>query len=111
MKILEIHSLNDLNKDLIKKFNNQINNVWLKENLDIIKKSFDIRTNKYDDLQYYNIYLLFITILKNLFDGNLFINKKTDINKIRYYYYTINNKIFSEHQYIINKIQIDIFNF
>jgi hypothetical protein len=107
MKILGINSLDDLNKDIIKKFNNQINNVWLKENLGVIKKTFDIRTKKYDDLQYYNVYLLTITILKNLFDVNLFIKKDIIKNKNRYICYILNDKILLNHNQIINILQID----
>ena len=52
-----------LNKDLTKNFNNIIDDEWIKDNINIIKKTFNIRTNKYNDLTYY-IYLLMITILK-----------------------------------------------
>jgi hypothetical protein len=79
-----------------------LDNIWLSENIDTIKKTFEIRTNKYDDLSYYNIYLLLITILKNLFDEKILIQKRIKINKIDYSYYIINTKIFEQH---INSIK------
>lgn len=78
MIVLDIHNINKLSKDITKNFNNTINNNWLNENIETIKKTFDIRTKKYNDLTYYNIYLLMITILKNLFDIKLFEKRNTN---------------------------------
>ena len=64
------------------KFNAKITNEWLTENIKIIKKTFEIRAKKYDNFNYYNMYMLLIAILKNLFDINLFIRKECQINKI-----------------------------
>ena len=102
MKVLEINNLKSLNKNISNNFKNNIDNKWINENIDIIKKSFDIRTNKYNEFTYYNIYLLFITILKNLFDNNLFTRKETQINKIKYMYYILNEEILLEHINIMN---------
>jgi hypothetical protein len=104
MKLLTIEDLQKLNKDLIKNFNNIIDNEWIKNNINTIKKTFDIRTKKYDDFTYYNIYLLLITILKNLFDVHLFIRKETQINKVKYAYYILDDNVLLEHQKIINKL-------
>jgi hypothetical protein len=103
MLLLEIDNLQLLNKELTKKFKNIINNEWLKENIAIIKKTFDIRTNKYNDLSYYNIYLLLITILKNLFDINLFIKKEMQINKNKHIYYMLDENVLLEHVSMIKK--------
>jgi hypothetical protein len=103
MTILNIYKLEELTKDITKNFNNIITNNWLDENLNIIKKTFDIRTKKYNNTTYYNIYLLLITILKNLFDNNLFIKKECQIKKIKFYYYIFNNDIFNKHKLLINK--------
>jgi hypothetical protein len=106
MNVLEINDFKDLNKEIISKFKNIINNKWLDDNINTIKKTFEIRTNKYDIFSYYNLYTLLITILKNIFDGNLFIRKQynTEKNKNRFIYYIINDKILLEHMNIINKI-------
>jgi hypothetical protein len=104
MKILNINNLELLNKDVIKNFNNNIENEWLKENIDTIKKTFEIRTKKYDNFNYYNTYLLLITILKNLFDVNLFMKKELKIKKEKFICYILDENVLSEHQSVINKI-------
>ena len=105
--VLEILKIEKLSKDVTKhslfKDDGKVDNIWLSENIDTIKKTFEIRTNKYDDLSYYNIYLLLITILKNLFDEKILIQKRIKINKIDYSYYIINTKIFEQH---INSIKM-----
>ena len=104
MKILNINNLELLNKDVIKNFNNNIENEWLKENIDTIKKTFEIRTKKYDNFNYYNTYLLLITILKNLFDVNLFMKKELKIKKEKFICYILDKNVLLEHQSVINKI-------
>ena len=84
MLLLEINNLQLLNKELTKKFKNIMDNEWLKE-------------NKYQDFTYYNIYLLLITILKNLFDINLFINKEIQINKVKHIYHILDENVLLEH--------------
>jgi hypothetical protein len=103
MDILKISNLDLLNKSITSNFNIIIDNKWLKDNIDMIKKTFDIRTDKYDDFNYYNIYLLLITILKQLFDADLFIRKITEKKKCKYAYYIIDNKILTEHINIIKQ--------
>ncbi len=49
--------------------------------METIKKVFDIRGKKYNNTNYYTIYQLLTTILKNLFDNDLFIVKQTFIKK------------------------------
>jgi hypothetical protein len=104
MNLLNITQLEDLTKHKTTNFNNIIKNNWLDENIDIIKKTFDIRTKKYNNFSYYNIYLLLITVLKNLFDGNLFIRKECQINKIKYIYHTFNDTVLSNHLSVIKQI-------
>ena len=104
MKLLIIEDIQKLNKNLTKNFNNIIDNEWIKDNINIIKKTFDIRTKKYNDFTYYNIYLLLITILKNLFDIKLFIRKETQINKVKHIYYILDENVLLEHKTIINKL-------
>ena len=59
---------------------------------------------------YYNIYLLLITILKNLFDTNLFIRKEALINKIKHIYYILNENVLLQHTKIMDIINnIDMF--
>jgi hypothetical protein len=109
MNVLNIKDLQSLTKEITANFNTKINNIWLNDNIKIIKKSFNIRTDKYDDFNYYNIYLLLITILKNLFDTDLFIVKKLNIDKIKFLYYIFDDKVYSYHISLIKKINIDIF--
>jgi hypothetical protein len=109
LKILSIDTLDGLNKNVISNFTTKINNNWLNENLVTIKKLFEIRTSKYDSMNYYKIYLLLITILKNLFDDDLFIKQFKKVNQIQYYYYELNNNIFDKHKNIINKISYEDF--
>jgi len=103
MNVLKIKDLHSLDKKVVKNFSKKLDNKWLNENIGTIKKLFDIRTDKYDDYTYYNIYLLMITILKNLFDGHLFIRKIIKINNINYSYFIFNEDVLSEHVLIIQK--------
>jgi hypothetical protein len=104
MKTLNINNFDDLTKGVSKNFNSVIENDWLNENFDTIKRTFDIRTKKYNDFNYYNIYLLLITILKNLFDTKLFIQKRLKLNQELFYFYDINHKIFNNHMDVIKKL-------
>ena len=106
MDVLQIYSLDNLTKDVTTKFNTKIDNNWLQLNIDIIKKTFDIRTNKYDCFHYYKIYLLLITILKNMFDDLLFIKKEICINRFRFYYYLLNHDIFNKHKNVITNLNL-----
>jgi hypothetical protein len=85
-----VDNLQLLNKELTKKFKNIMDNEWLKE-------------NKYQDFTYYNIYLLLITILKNLFDINLFIKKEIQINKVKHIYHILDENVLLEHTSIMKK--------
>jgi len=109
MNVLLIENLDGLNKNVIVNFKTKINNDWLNENLVTIKKLFEIRTSKYDTMEYYKIYLLLITILKNLFDDNLLVKKYKKINQIQYYYYELNDEIFNKHINIIKKLVYEDF--
>jgi hypothetical protein len=93
-----------MTKELTKIFGQIIENKWLDENISIIKKTFEIRTKKYYTFTYYNIYILLITILKNLFYGELLIGKQIKLNKIVYRVYELNTNILNQYKYIINKL-------
>ena len=110
MRVLNIDGLEGLNKGVVDRFEGVVCSEWLKDNMDNIKKIFDIRTKKYDDLKYYHIYLLLITVLKNLFDDNLFecIQIQIRKNHKKYFYYLINKKKLLEHVNIINNININL---
>ena len=102
-----------LNKNVVINFTKELDNKWIGDNIATIKKTFDIRTKKYDNFNYYNIYILLITVLRNLFDNNLFIKHITKINYTQYIYYVLNEKIYEEHLNIIQKINnnLDFLNF
>ncbi len=104
MKVLNINELSNMTKELTKNFGQMIKNKWLDENISIIKKTFEIRTNKYDTFTYYNIYILLITILKNLFDGELFVSKFIKINNIQFTWYLLDINILNQHKSIIKKL-------
>ena len=105
MESLNINNFNELNRDII--INNTstiIKNTWINDNLDYIKRILEIRTNKYDSFEYYHIYLLFITIIKNLFDIDLFICNKIQSNRIHYNYYTLNNVLMNKYNMLFTII-------
>ena len=92
MKVLGILKLEDLNKDVCKRFGEVIkDDEWLENNFEYIKKTFRIRTKKYDNKEYYQIYLLMITIMKQLFGSGIV--KKMNIYLFRkeYQYFYYNN--------------------
>ena len=111
MKVLEINGFEGLTKDVIGRFDYVVNNEWIKDNIKNIKDIFDIRAKKkYDYTSYYNLYLLLITILKNMFDIKLFnCLKIRNKNKNRYYYYFINENRLNCHKNIINIINLSNF--
>jgi hypothetical protein len=104
MEILEITDIKLLTKYITKNFEKVIENKWLTENIEVIKKTFEIKTNKYNEYVYYNIYMLLITILRNLFDVNLFIRKTVVINKVKYIYYNLDEQILTNHIKIMDKL-------
>ena len=105
MNLLEIDNLESLNKNVTKNFTRTLDSEWLTNNIATVKKTFDIKTVKYDTFTYYNIYTLLITILKSLFDNYLFIRKEKQIkpNKCKYIFYNLDNTLYQEHQKIITK--------
>ena len=103
MNLLGIQNLNSLDKSISNKFTKTITNEWLTTNITTIKKTFDIRTVKYEDFNYHNIYILLITILKNLFDNNLFIRREKQIKKAKYIWYELDTKNFNDHLNLIIK--------
>ena len=104
MNLLNIFDLQSLNKNVSKNFTSNINNDWLKDNFNTIKKTFDIRGTKYNAFTYHNIYMLLMTIFKSLFDNNLFKRKTVKNNLSQYIYYELNQEILIEHQKIIKKM-------
>ena len=104
MKVLGIKTFENFDKDLTKNFGNEVTSVWLEENMETIKKVFDIRGKKYNNTNYYTIYQLLTTILKNLFDNDLFIVKRIQISNICFYYYDYNSFTMINHQKIFNII-------
>ena len=91
MKVLGILKLEDLNKDVCKRFGGFIKNEWLDNNLNYIKKTFRKSTNKYDNKEYYQIYLLMITIIKQLFGSGIVMKTETRISNDKVFYYIYND--------------------
>ena len=107
MNVLEIPTLESFNKNISKKFNTIVDNTWLNDNIKTIINLFDIRGKKYNNYKYYTIYQLLITLLKNMFDEDIFDCKRVKMNDINYNYYTFNRTIFSQHTDIITKYNIE----
>jgi len=112
-KILNIFSFENLTKDISKNFNNIVDNEWLTDNLLTIIKTFRLSEDKYNTKEYYNLYQMYISMLKSLFDKDLINKSKTVIiNKIKYKYYEINKELYKKHLNIINKCALNkLFNF
>jgi hypothetical protein len=110
MKVLNIGGFDGLNKDVVGRFEGMINSSWLKENINIIKGVFDIKTKKYNNFNYYNIYLLLITVIKNLFDTDLFTRIQIKKNTNKYIYYNFNKSVLLKHENVINQIDMDTLN-
>jgi hypothetical protein len=107
MEILKLTNLRKFTKNVSLKFTKILKNKWLIDtnNFNSILKKFNIRTDKYNSFSYYNMYLLLITIMKNLFDCNLFEKLNIQINNVRYTYYLINTDVLKQHTVIIDKIK------
>jgi hypothetical protein len=108
MIVLEIDSLDKLTKDITKNFGKNVESVWLNENMETIKKVFDIRGKKYNNMNYYNVYMLMMTILKNLFDDDLFICKRVKVKKELFNHYIYNDNIMKNHQKVFDTIPDNI---
>ena len=104
LNVLEIKDINNLNKEVSKKFNSVVDNNWFVDNLKTIKKVFYIRSKKYDTNNYYNTYMLLITLLKNMFDTDLFKSHYCKINKNQYYYYDLDNGCIKAHLDVFKKL-------
>ena len=101
MKILNINSFEDLNKDISKYFSTIVDNKWLTDNLISIIKTFKLSEIKYNTNEYYKLYQMYISIMTILFDKNLLLNFRVKINYKNYLYYNINNITYARHKQII----------
>ena len=99
LKVLGMNSIADYTKKISKRFLEKIDSEWISENSYIILKTFNLRASKkYEDMSsYYTIYLLSITVFKNLFDDDLIIRDKVQIKKMEYFYYNYNNNDYIDH--------------
>jgi len=94
MKTLDIYSLHNINKDLTTHFTLYFKNKWLSDNFNYIKKTFRITSNKYNHINhnfhFYQIYLLMITIIKQLFGNKIVRKKEIQIKNKKFYYFIYN---------------------
>ena len=121
MKILEINKLEDINNDIYNNYHKKIDNEELIKYLPLIKKQFRITntTNDFNvDYGYYELFLIFKTILTQLYD-KLFVknNNKVDykyfkvdgINK-KFYTFKIDIELINKHKkYFITDDNKDLF--
>ena len=68
-------------------FKEVVKDEWLDNNFSYIKKTFRKSTKKYDNKEYYNIYLLMITIMKQLLGSDILNKCKYKICKEQIFYY------------------------
>ena len=92
MKTLGIIKIQDVNKNVCKNFGSKINDEWLNENFEYIKKTFRILGTKYNKNDYYKIYIMMITIMKQLFGNDIVSCVVKWINNNKYNYYNFSNK-------------------
>lgn len=92
MKTLGIIKIQDVNKNVCKNFGSKINDEWLNENFEYIKKTFRILGTKYNKNDYYKIYIMMITIMKQLFGNDIVKNCRLKENNINYRHYIFSNK-------------------
>lgn len=107
-KIFCIDDIKNINKDCCKNFGKTIKNPWLKDNIENIKNLFRLRGKAYDNIvsenvDFYSVYRMMITIAKNLFGDDLFSEERIMINKVNYRYSITNLKIFEKHEELFYK--------
>ena len=86
---------------ILNKMNTIVKSEWINANLINIKNMFDIR-GEYKDKNYYTLYLLMATIIKQLFGSDILISEQIYFNKDKYYIYNLNNQVINEHNILIN---------
>jgi len=94
-----------------KNFKNKIEDKWLLENIETIKKVFRIRGKEYIDFNkeegYKRLYDLSIVLIKNLCGSEIIDKKKKDIivnkERIQKIEFNLNNPLFKDHIEILLK--------
>ena len=105
-KILNIFPLENLTIDISNKFNSVIDNQWLNDNLMTIIKTFRFSENKYNTNNYYKLYQMYISMLKQLFDEELLISKRIKINNKNYIYNILNTKLYDKHIKLMKDVKL-----
>ena len=81
--------------------NTIVKSEWMNANIINIKNMFDIR-GEYKDTNFYTLYLLMATIIKQLFGSDILICERVYyINKV-INIYNLNNQVINEHNNLIN---------
>ena len=86
---------------ILNKMNTIVKSEWINANLINIKNMFDIR-GEYKDKNYYTLYLLMATIIKQLFGSDILICERILIKNDRYIIYNLNNQVINEHNILMN---------
>ena len=86
---------------ILNKMNTIVKSEWINANLINIKSMFDIR-GEYKDKNYYTLYLLMATIIKQLFGTDILTYERIYFNQDKYYIYNLNNEVIKEHHILIN---------
>ena len=61
-----------------------------------------LKNNEYEEMYYYNFYLLMITMLKHVFGTDLFQSERIKLTNCEIHIYSINQDELLEHKYLID---------
>lgn len=86
---------------ILNKMNTIVKSEWINANLNNVKNMFEIR-GEYKDKNYYTLYLLMATIIKQLFGSDILTYEQIYFKNDRYYIYNLNNDVINEHNKLIN---------
>lgn len=95
----------------LNKFIEKVKSEWIDDNLDSILEVFELKDNNYKEKYYYNLYLLMISMLKQIFGSDLFKSERVKLKNGEIKIYSINQEELKEHKYLIelldsNKLNI-----
>jgi hypothetical protein len=86
----------------LEKFVQKVKSQWINDNLNIILEIFGLKNNEYEEMYYYNFYLLMITMLKHVFGTDLFQSERIKLTNCEIHIYSINQDELLEHKYLID---------
>lgn len=94
----------------LNKFIEKVESKWIDDNLYVILEIFGLKDNCYKDKYYYNLYLLMVIMLKQIFGSDLFKTEQFMIKNEKMYMYSINKEELDEHTYLIELLDTNKLN-